>query len=87
MKNIFSIYKKEKFSDNDFEMINIAIENGDIDTTEIKEDFLDYVYDRIDKQYKNRFKTEDIWEYTDELYENGLTHKENYKNLIKYITQ
>ena len=83
--DILSLYQKDTFSDKDSELIDEAIENGDIDTTDIKEDFMGYVYDRIDKEYKDEFETEDIWEYTDEQYENGLTHKENYKKLISFL--
>ena len=73
--DILKLYQKDVFSDKDSELIDEAIENGDIDTTDIKEDFMGYVYDRIDKEYKDEFETEDIWEYTDEQYENLLTHK------------
>jgi hypothetical protein len=83
--DILSLYQKDIFSDKDSELIDEAIENGDIDTTDIKEDFMGYVYDRIDKEYKDEFETEDIWEYTDEQYENLLTHKENYKKLISFL--
>jgi len=85
MRTIEKLYRKNKFTIKDNEFINDAIENGDIDTTDIKEDFMGYVYDRIDKEYKDEFETEDIWEYTDENYSNGLTHKENYKNLISFL--
>jgi hypothetical protein len=82
---ILKLYLKDEFSEKDSELIDEAIENGDIDTTDIKEDFMGYVYDRIDKEYKDEFETEDIWEYTDEQYENLLTHKENYKKLISFL--
>jgi len=85
MGGILKLYLKDEFSEKDSELIDKAIENGDIDTTDIKEDFMGYVYDRIDKEYKDEFKTEDIWEYTDEQYENLLTHKENYKKLISFL--
>ena len=84
--DILGLYKKDIFSEKDYELIDEAIENGDIDTTNIKEDFIGYVYDRIDEEYKdNKFEDEQIWEYTDEYYENGLPHKENYKKLISYL--
>ena len=83
--DILKLYQKDVFSDKDSELIDEAIENGDIDTTDIKEDFMGYVYDRIDKEYKDEFETEDIWEYTDDQYENLLTHKENYQKLVEYL--
>ncbi len=83
--DILKLYQKDTFSDKDLELIEEAIENGGIDTTDIKEDFMGYVYDRIDKEYKDEFETEDIWEYTDDQYENLLTHKENYQKLIAYL--
>ena len=82
VQDLLELYKKDTFSDEDNRLINLAIENDYIDTTDIKEDFLGYVYDIIDK---DKFETEHIWEYTDEQYENGLTHKENYNNLINYL--
>jgi hypothetical protein len=83
--NILALYKKSKFSEKDEKVIDNAIENGDFDTIDIKENFMDYVYNRIDKEYKDEFETEQIWQYTDEQYENLLTHQENYKNLISYL--
>lgn len=83
MKEILKIYRKDAFSIEDNLLINNAIKNDYINTTDIKEDFLGYVYDIIDK---DKFETEHIWEYTDEQYENGLTHKENYNNLLNYLT-
>ena len=79
--DILSLYKKDKFSENDSELIEEAIENGDIDTDDIKEDFMSYAYDKIGDKYES----EEISEYTDEQYENGLTHKENYDNLIEFL--
>ena len=42
---------------------------------------MDYVYENINDKYT----AEDIWKFTDEHYNNGLTHYENYKNLINFL--
>lgn len=83
MKEVLSLYKKDTFSVVDEILINNCIELGYIYTDEIKEDFMDYMYKRLDIDYPH----EDIWSYTDENYSNGLTHKENYNNLIKYLNE
>jgi polyhydroxyalkanoate synthesis regulator phasin len=83
--DILALYKKNKFSEKDSELIDEAIENGDIDTDEIKEDCMDYIYERLNKEFGDKYTTEQIWEYTDENLSNGLTHKENYDNLIEFL--
>jgi hypothetical protein len=80
--DILKLYQKDTFSDKDSDLINDAIENGDIYTDEIKDDFLGYIQDQ-----KHDFTDEQIWSYTDENYSNGQTHKENYKNLVEYIKE
>ena len=75
------LYKKDTFSVIDNILIDNCIELGYIYTDDIKDDFMGYVYKHIDRKYTD----EDIWSYTDENYSNGLTHKENYNNLIKYL--
>lgn len=81
MEKVLNLYKKDTFSIEDNLFIDNSIELGLIDTDEIKEDFMGYVYDHIDKNQSD----EEIWSYTDENYSNGLTHKENYNNLINYL--
>jgi hypothetical protein len=81
MKNLLNIYKKESFTQEDHQLINSNIDEGSIDTFDIKENFMEYVYENIGNEYKNEY----IWEYTDEYYENGLTHIENYNKLIKHL--
>lgn len=82
MNHLLELYKKEEFNDEDNRIIDLAIDNKEIYTDEIKDDFMDYVYSNIPSQYED----EDIWGYTDENYENGLTHKQNFNNLINYLT-
>jgi len=82
MEAILKLYKKYTFSIKENELINDAIENGYIYTDEIKEDFLGYIQDQ-----KHDFTDEQIWSYTDENYSNGLTHKENYKQLINELNK
>jgi hypothetical protein len=88
MIKINKIYLKDKFSNKDYELIDEAIENGDFDTSEIKEDFLNYAYGKMakDVEYKgSEEEYEKIREFLDEMFENLSTHKENYKNLINYL--
>jgi len=82
---ILKLYQKDKFSKKDDEIIEDAIENGEIDTDTIKEDAMDYIYGRLEKEYGDKYSEDEIWSYTDENISNGLTHKENYKNLIEYL--
>jgi len=84
---ILKLYKKSSFSDSDSEMIEKAIDSRSIETDEIKEDFMDYAYERIKKEFGDKYSSEQIWSYTDENYSNGLTHKENYDNLIEFLTE
>ena len=81
MEEILNLYKKDTFSIEDNLLINNAIELELIYVDEIKDDFMEYMYSRITNEYTN----EEIWGYTDENYSNGLTHKENYNNLINYL--
>jgi len=81
MTNILELYRKTTFTDEDSEVISNAIENKTIDTTTIKENFMDFVYHNVG----NRYPLEDIWDYTDENYSNGLTHIENYNNLLEFL--
>jgi hypothetical protein len=82
--DILKLYQKDKFSDEDNDIIDDAIENGEIDTDTIKEDAMDYIYGRLEKDF-GYYNDEDIWSYTDENISNGLTHKENYENLVEYL--
>ena len=81
MDNILELYKKAAFSIEDNDFINDAIDNGLIDTSDIKENFMDFVYHNIG----NRYELDDIWDYTDENYSNGCTHIENYNNLLEHL--
>jgi hypothetical protein len=46
---------------------------------------MDYIYERLNKEFGDKYTTEQIWGYTDENLSNGLTHKENYDNLIEFL--
>lgn len=81
MDNILELYKKAAFSIEDNDFINDAIENGLIDTSDIKENFMTFVYHNLG----NRYELDDIWDYTDENYSNGRTHIENYNNLLEHL--
>ena len=75
------MYLNDTFSIEQNELINDSIQKKEIYTDDIKEDFMSYAYDKIGDKYE----LEKIWEYTDENYSNGLTHKENYNELIKFL--
>lgn len=81
MDNILELYKKATFTIEDNDFINDAIENGLIDTSDIKENFMTFVYHNLG----NRYELDDIWDYTDENYSNGCTHIENYNNLLEHL--
>lgn len=79
---ILDLYKtKKSFSDSDSKMIDEAIENGYIDTDDIKEDFMGFLDENL-KADDHSFSDEEIFEYTDEHYENGKTHHENYRQFL-----
>lgn len=80
-KTILNLYRKQKFTNEENDFINNAIENKEIYTEDIKEDFIGYAYKKI----KDKYSAEEIWEYTDDNYQNGLTHIQNYKNLIDFL--
>jgi hypothetical protein len=80
-KEILKMYLNDTFSIEQNELINDSIQKKEIYTDDIKEDFMSYAYDKIGDKYE----LEKIWEYTDENYSNGLTHKENYNELIKFL--
>lgn len=77
------MYLNDTFSIEQNELINDSIQKKEIYTDDIKEDFMSYAYDKIGDKYE----LEEIWKYTDENYSNGLTHKENYNELIKFLQQ
>lgn len=83
MDNILELYKKVSLTEADHDLICEAIENRLIDTTDIKEDFMSFVYSNIG----NRYELDDIWDYTDENYSNGLSHIENYNNLLEWLKE
>ena len=43
MKNIFDLYKKESFTEEDNKLIDEAIENGEIETEDIIDDWRGWV--------------------------------------------
>lgn len=83
MEDLLELYKKDTFSDEDNRLINLAIDNYELYTDDIKEDFMGYMYSNIPLEYTQ----EEIWGYTDENYSNGLTHKENFNNLLNYLNK
>jgi hypothetical protein len=83
MEDLLELYKKDTFSDEDNRLINLAIDNYELYTDDIKEDFMGYMYSNIPLKYTQ----EEIWGYTDENYSNGLTHKENFNNLLNYLNK
>jgi hypothetical protein len=80
MEEILELYLKNEFSKEDNFLINKAIDNGEIETENIKEDFMSFVYKNI-----HNIELENIWDYTDENYDNGLTHLQNFNNLLNYL--
>ena len=81
MKAIFDLYKKEFFTQKDNILINEAIENGDIDTDDIIDDWRGW-------QEENQRLSNEVLEYFidfDEHYDNGLTHPQNWERFKKFI--
>ena len=86
-ENLFKLYLKETFSVEDTERIGNAIENRELFTDDIKEDCMDYIYERMETEGIDDVDEIEIWKYTDENLSNGLTHEENYHNLINYLKE
>ena len=83
--DVLALYLKPTFSDEDSELIENAIDNRDIDTEDIREDCMDYIYQKLEDEGIDDVEDIDIWKYTDENLQNGLTHEENYQNLKNYL--
>lgn len=83
MKKILKLYLQASFTEADHDLINQAIEQRDIYADDIKEDFMDYLRERL-KAEGIGFSNERIWEYTDEHYDNGYTHPENYSSFLNF---
>ena len=59
-------------------IIEYQIEEGEIDTDELKTDFNEYLYSK-------GYDYETVWSYTDEHFENLLSFEENEKNFVKWL--
>jgi len=79
-EELMKLYNTKKtFSEKDNDAIDNAIDEGILDTDDIKQDFIAYVEAKL-KKSGVEFEDEDIYDFTDEDYQNGLTHHENYEN-------
>lgn len=87
MENLFKLYLKETFSVEDTEKIGNAIESRELLTEDIKADCMDYIYERMELEGIDNVDSAEIWKYTDHNLSNGLTHEENYNNLINYLKE
>lgn len=81
---ILDFYLKPTFSNADNEIINKAIELQIIDADDIKNDCIGYIFERL-KEEDIDIDIENVWEFTDENLQNGLTHAENYQNFKNYL--
>lgn len=84
METILKLYSKRKLSNKDCDIILSAIDNGEIETDTIKENFMDYMYNRL-HFYIKKYTDEQVWSYTDEEYQNLLSHQDNFKLLIDFL--
>ena len=82
IKNLY--HTKETFSFEVADYISELIDNYELDTSDINEIIMEYIYDKLES---NGYKYEDsiIWQFTDENICNLKTGKENYSNLIEYL--
>ena len=60
------------------DIIEYQIEEGEIDTDELKTDFNEYLYSK-------GYDCETVWSYTDEHFENLLSFEENERNFVKWL--
>ena len=83
MKTILNAYNNQiTFSEDDTNVINKAIEEKILYTDDVIEDFFSYRDENL-KSFEN-FDEDEICSF-DEHYDNGLTHIENFINLVKFI--
>ena len=81
MKNIFDLYRKESFAEEDDKLIDEAIENGEIETEDIIDDWRGWVTEIYNL-------SNEVYEYFmdfDEHYNNGLTHPQNWEDFKKFL--
>lgn len=81
---ILDLYLKPTLSNADNEIINKGIELQIIDADDIKDDCIGYIFERL-KEEGIEIDIEDVWSFTDEHLQNGLTHEQNYQNLKNYL--
>lgn len=77
-ENVFKLYReKDRFSEKDNDYINYCIDNGKIETDEIREDFFGWAEAnfKIDDDLRIEFH---------EHYQNGLTHFQNLYSLVNF---
>jgi hypothetical protein len=82
---ILKLYQKPNFSSEDNQLINKAIDEGVICADDIKEDCMNYIYQKLNEEGIEVNDIVDIWRFTDENLENGITHEENYQNLKNFL--
>lgn len=81
MQNIFDLYKKEVFTQEDNKLIDEAIDNENIDTEDIIDDWRGWVIEVHNL-------SNEVYEYFmdfDEHYNNGLTHPQNFEDFKKFL--
>ena len=86
MKKIEKWYHtKDTFTEKENNKINKLIDSYELDTDDIKEYIMYYIYSRLEEEYKDKWNNEEIWAFTDEHTNNAETGKENYANLLEYL--
>lgn len=76
---VLTLYRlRDELTDKDNELINASIDARMVDTDDIKEDFMDYISE-------NNLTVDEIWSFTDEHYDNGLTHKQNLTAMLNFL--
>ncbi len=75
---------KNSFTAKDCVYIDKLIDSYQIDTDDIKQFIMNYIYIELEK-LSNKYDNQDIWSFTDENICDALTAKENYNNLLQYL--
>lgn len=79
MEHILKLYREEDvFTSEQHELIEDAINSGEIETEDLRIDFKEWVYPQ-----NLGLDMEQVWEF-DEHYQNGLTHKQNLEELLSF---
>ena len=80
MEEVLELYRtQEEFTQDQNELIEDLINEGELETEDLRINFKEWVYENYPD-----IPEEEVWDF-DEHYSNGLTHRQNFKDLQLYL--